>query len=348
MKKPLIAFIAVIAVGAGAQALVKKSNQKETNMSGIAASYDVCDTSLIYDETGGYRYSLPKVVMEKFLSGAEFGNQPYKESELALLREDINALFQTILSENLIKAKEAVLTAGAPGAGKTIKMRQDLAENGAEGRIFAYIDPDDVALQNMARTYKADIEGGEGTLEERRTAYNKWRPGSNAAAHLILANLIREEYAFYFGTTSSGPATGKFFEFIKNQGYHLRLIHVTAPDDVRWESIKERDKTFVQTTEEDVRQKGELLPQRITDTFLKYADEIEFCYRDGVHQDAQLAARWHRNENPAEVLGTLEIVSSPQYEQIKGIHNAAVKVLNKPELLWEETVEKNSKITSNT
>lgn len=47
----------------------------------------------------------------------------------------------------------------------------------------------------------------------------------------------------------------------------------------------------VQTTEQDVREKGLLLSQRINDTFLKYVDEIKFYYRDGVKQDAVLAAK---------------------------------------------------------
>ena len=68
--------------------------------------------------------------------------------------------------------------------------------------------------------------------------------------------------------------TYKFFEFLKEQGYRIRIIHVSASDDVRWGSIQERDQSFVQTTEEDVRMKGLMVPQRITDTFLTHADEI--------------------------------------------------------------------------
>jgi len=304
------------------------------------AACNVCDTSLIYDKDGGYEYSLPKGVLESFLSGKAFDNPTaYTEEESIRLRADINEIFQKILSQNPVKGNLAVLTAGAPGAGKTIKMRQDLSENASLGRNFAYVCPDDVCLQNQTRTYKAELESGTGSKEERLAAYNKWRPGSNAATHLILGNLIREKYAFYFGTTSSGPATGKFFEFLKKQGYRIRLIHVTAPDDVRWGSIRERDKTFVQTTEQDVREKGLLLPQRIKDTFLAYADEIEFYYRGDVKEDAQLAAKWIRNDSSSEALGTLQIISIPQYEQIKTIHNAATEVLKRPDLRWEATVE---------
>lgn len=306
-------------------------------------SIDVCNLSLIYNER--YQYSLPQKVLEGFLSGKAFDNpEVYTGEESERLHCDINELYQSILATNPAKANLAIITAGAPGAGKTVKLRQDLEANASDGRNYAYICPDDVCLKKQTRTYVADIASTDESMAARQNAYNKWRPGSNAATHLILGNLIREKFAFYFGSTSSGPATGKFFEFLKMQGYTIRLIHVSAPDDVRWGSIQERDKTFVQTTEQDVKEKGLLLPQRINDTFLKYADEIEFYYRDDVKKDAGLAARWLRNEDASEFIGTLQIFDPKQYEQIKSVHNTAVEVLKKPELLWEDAVESKSKI----
>ena len=248
------------------------------------------------------------------------------------------------MATNPVKESLAIITAGAPGAGKTIKLKQDLEANAHEGKNYAYVCPDDVCLKNQTRTYVADIASGNESMAARQNAYNKWRPGSNAATHLILGNLIREKYAFYFGSTSSGPATGKFFEFLKAQGYTIRLIHISAPDDVRWSSIQERDKTFVQTTEQDVKEKGLLFPQRINDTYLKYADQIEFYYRGDVKQDAVLAARWLRNEDVSEFAGTLQILEPKQYERIKSVHDTAVGVLQKPELFWKDAVESKSKI----
>jgi predicted ABC-type ATPase len=266
------------------------------------ASYDVCDLNLIYNTS--YQYFLPQKVLESFISGKCFDHPDhYTDEESKRLQDDINQLYQRMITANPTKENIAIITAGAPGVGKTSKLRQDLEANLLKGNNYAYICPDDVCLQNQTKTYQAEIENGDKSMIARQSAYNKWRPGSNAATHLILGNLIREKYAFYFGTTSTGPATAKFFEFLKTQGYRIRLIHVSAPNEVRWESIQERDKTFVQTTEQDVKEKGLLLPQRINDTFLKYADEIEFYYRGGVKQDAILAAKWLRNEENGKHLG---------------------------------------------
>lgn len=305
--------------------------------------YDVCDVNNIYNQE--YKYSLPKTVLESFISGKAFDNPSvYSDKEAINLRYDIQEIYDSILAEEPVKENIAIITAGAPGAGKTWKMRQILEENKAAGKVFAYIDPDDVCLRRQTKTYLSDISATNGSKEERQAAYNKWRPGSNAANHLILGNLIRSKYGFCFGTTSSGPATGSFFDFLKKQGYQIRLIHVTAPEETRWESIKERDKNFVQTTEQDTREKGYLLPQRINDTFLKHADRIEFYYRDEVKQNAQLAAVWVRNSEGSDKLGTLEVVTPALYRKIKVVHNAAVEVLKRPDLDWDTSVEGVSKI----
>lgn len=300
-------------------------------------SMNACDLNAIYGPS--YSYSLPREVMESFLSGKAFDHPAvYTPEEAISLAADIQAIYAKAMGQSSRRPPVAVMTAGAPGAGKTIKMRQELSKNPG----FAYIDPDDVCLREMERTYGRMVAAGDGSPEARLAAYNKWRPGSNAAAHLILANLIREKFAFYFGTTSTGPATWRFFEFLKRQGYEISLIHVTAPDDVRWGSIRERDKTFVQTTEDDVREKGLLLPQRIRDTYLRFADTIEFFYRGAVHEDARLAATWVRQ---ADGMGDLQVGDVALYEQIKEVHNAAVRALKIPDLLWEVTVERSSKVS---
>lgn len=323
-------------------------------MRGEHMAIDLFDLSNIYNKSG-YEYSLPPNVMNTFISGVAFDNKvPYTEEESSNLRKDTQDIYEKIMAQNPSKSDKplAIMTAGAPGAGKTVLMKQDIeAFQNQTNKKYAYICPDDVCLKSQTRTYLADIKkkpsfmvvllnffrcsppNDDKAIEVRKAAYNKWRPASNAATHLILANLIREKYDFYFGTTSSGPATKFFLQHLKDQGYTIKLLHVSAPDDVRWESIKMRDQTFVQTTEDDVREKGDLVPQRITDTFLKFADQIQFFYRDAVDQDAVLAAEWTRDDN------TLIVKSNPLYEKIKAIHNHVVDKLNKPELAWKVAVE---------
>jgi hypothetical protein len=315
-------------------------------MVSVLGTDNICDMSRIYNDS--FKYVLPEKTLASFLSGEAFDNKKaYSEEELNRLKKDINTIFQNILATDPLKnskeGPEIVVTAGAPGAGKTVAMRQRWEKAASDGIRYAYVCPDDVCLKGMGLTYQEEISGGKGTKEEWQAAYNRWRPGSNAAAHFILAELIRKKYDIYFGTTSSGAATPTFLKFLKDQGYKITVMHMTMSDQKRWESVLERDGTFVQTTEEDVVQKGELFPQRIEDSFLKHADKIEFYYREGVKEDATLAARWIRNSSPSPV-GKLKIVDPLAYGKIKEIHDAAVVRLDKLPLLWASTVEAKSEI----
>ncbi|MDE3045965.1 MAG: hypothetical protein KGJ02_04910 [Verrucomicrobiota bacterium] len=154
---------------------------------------------------------------------------------------------------------------------------------------------------------------------------------------MILGNLIRDNCDFQFGTTATSPQAAHFFKFLKDRGYKIHLIHITAPDEVRWNSIQERDKSFVQTTEQDIQEKGKLLPQRIQDTYLKYADKIHFIYRGEVNTGPSMvlgmAAEWIRTEESAGKAGVLRIWNEENYAKVKALHNAAIEALGKRELL---------------
>jgi hypothetical protein len=113
--------------------------------------YDVCNFDLIYNP-GVYEYSLPENVLRSYLSGKAFDHpEEYTEEEAERVRGDIQDLFQNILDASPLKENVAVITAGAPGAGKAVKLHQDRSNN----RNYAYICPDDVCLKNQTRTYIA-------------------------------------------------------------------------------------------------------------------------------------------------------------------------------------------------
>ncbi len=317
---------------------------------------DICNLSSIY--TDEFKYCVPESVVRTFFDGNSFGRkEPYTLHEQSKLRDDINDIYSRILKLKPIKEPTAVITAGSPGSGKTQVMLQYLRQEALQGRNFAYVDPDDVCLKRMERTWESEIlkaleEIKDQPKEEqlaaekkiREDAYIKWRPGSNAAAHIILANLIREKYAFYFGSTSSSPMTANTFKYLKELGYRIHLIHISAPDDVRWDSIKERDKTFVQTTQEDVFEKGKLVPQRIHDTFLMYADQIDFYFRPQAPKDGVLVASWKRMDLP-HLQGELVVHNKKMYAEMVKVHNAICSKLQiSDSLLWENSVEKASKI----
>jgi len=170
--------------------------------------------------------------------------------------------------------------------------------------------------------------------EGMKAAYNKWRAASNYAHHIITANLIRQNQSFYFGTTASGDKTFLFLDFLKKNGYSIRILYVSAPDQVRFDSIAARDKVFIQTTDQDVLNKQLMVHERVQDTFVKYANRIDFFFRTAVDAAPILAATWIRhNDGKTE----LEVVNQVAYNEMTALHDKVCDGMNKPEHKWANT-----------
>ena len=72
---------------------------------------------------------------------------------------------------------------------------------------------------------------------------------------------------------------------------------------------------------------------------------IEFYFRDGVHDNAKIAAKWIRHEKSEDgLLGTLTIIDQASYDQIKNIHNVVCDIMGREDLAWEASIEKVSNI----
>lgn len=287
-------------------------------------SFDLSD---VYNDA--FSYSLPRKVLEGFAKGLGFAENTteYTAEEFELLKKDIQDIWDRIMAGNPDKLGSVFVTAGAPGVGKSTLARD---HRGAQN--FAYICPDDVCLKEMSRTYQAMVEKDR-SPEGLRAAYNKWRAASNFAHHLITAHLIREHFNFYFGTTASSDKTGLFLEFLKKHGYTITILHVSAPDQVRFDSIAKRDQVFIQTTDQDALNKQLMVHERIADTFLKYADTILFYLRLQVNEGPTLAAVWSRGKE-------IDVINPPVFEGLKALHNRVCDGMKKPELRWENTVDK--------
>ncbi len=290
-------------------------------MTMITATADLFNMDTIYNEQ--FTYSLPRSVLESWGKGLGFPDNEveYTPTEIEALKFDIMEIWNRIQSRKLAQSKEIILTAGAPGVGKTL-LERGMWEASPE---FAYICPDDVCLKEMKKTHKEMITK-DPSPEGMRAAYNKWRAASNYAHHIITANLIRQKQSFYFGTTASGDKTYRFLDFLKTSGYSIRILYVSAPDQVRFDSIAKRDQVFIQTTDQDILNKQLMVHERVQDTFVKYADRIDFYFRTAVDQAPVLAATWIKKDDKAH----LEVVNPAVYAEMTTLHDKVCDGMQKP------------------
>lgn len=297
-----------------------QSIARKKNIAMLFEAKRVFSLDLIYNPKS-YTYSIPRSTLETYLSGkVSEKSKNYTSHEIENLYLDMYEIYQNILKSSPDKKKIAILTAGGRGAGKTTKLKQQIEVNKQQNKNFAHVCPEDVR-KNLNRTYKSDVEHTNSSIESRIKVKNKWLSAVHATSHLILANLIRTGSAICAGTGMSDPSAKTFFEFLKKQGYSIKLIHVTAPTEVCLESIKNRDKKELRTDEEGIQMIAQAVSKRMKDTYLAFADEIEFYYRGAVYENSILAATWKKVGDKRD----FQISEPTQFQKIKAIHRSLLE-----------------------
>ena len=135
---------------------------------------------------------------------------------------------------------------------------------------------------------------------------------------------------FAYATCAQSEKVSSFFEFLKDRGYRIEIIHFTTPDEVRVASIHKRDEKLVQTIDEDIVSKACAVAQRIQD-YLTHSNSIKFYYREEAQKEPCLAATWTKNKG-------VTVLNPELYEAIKDLHNSKCP----GELTWDLTVEKSA------
>lgn len=313
-----------------------------------------------------FNFTIEQSSIESWLKGEGFDNdEPYSITDQENLKRDLNDLSQEVIPLELLKHQRSkeqskcipklfLVTAGAPGAGKTKLLYAQLQKRHQLGEMYCYVCPDEVCLKRMRRTYNSmrsflNHTAPEDAMMIAKRCYNKWRPASNAAAQLILAHLLQGRYPIAFGSTSTSNWTGRTFSFVKSLGYNLEILFVSAPPQVRQDSVRERSQRFSHCSELDLYEKEHLLNARILDSYLPYADTINFYWREHLHQEAMLVARWRRpdatapgdskSEHRTCKYNTVADFFSDE-SAIEIFHRAAFDALVKQQLLQDPALEK--------
>ncbi len=308
---------------------------------------DPCNISLLYGSD--YTYFLPRKTLNEWMLGKAFEHSfEYSLQEQKHLQEDIRDIYEKVCSDQEAnipsEVPQVIITAGPPGAGKTMLVAEHLSQDNSQKVI--YLSSSDLCLKNQQRTYQLDMQNSDQSLEMRRHVFCKWKPGAVAAKHIILGHLIHDRKSLYLGATCIEPFTKDLLHFLKQQKYQIKILYVAASDQIRWSSIQERNKTFAHSnshTEQNVIKKGIDFAQQLP-ILLLYADEIFFYHREKVRESAKLVALWTKRISPSDNLDTLHIFLSNEYRMVKLLHNTSIQSLLRSDLLWENVVELKSKL----
>jgi len=195
------------------------------------------------------------------------------------------------------KNKIYLATAGAPCAGKSTVLEQMIHFDNRYKNLVK-VDPDRWAMLFMLHTYAnymmspRMVANAKSYQEAQVKAYDICRPASNIISLEIMNDAVENGLSVAHGTTLTSPHVAGLLKNLKEKGYQIHLLICMASDETRSSAANHRctAQGYYQSTPEDVREKGILLPQRMQ-TYFEYADELAFFWRKGANENAILAAQ---------------------------------------------------------
>jgi len=188
-------------------------------------------------------------------------------------------------------------TAGAPAAGKTTVLEQQIAADPETYGDLVRADPDVYSMRSMVHTYHDFLlspllvaESPDYRSAQRR-AYDIARPWSNIFANEVINEAIGAGFSLAHGTTMTGGSVRELLTSIREAGCEVHLLLCYAPDRVRDDSASYRATVQgnYQATAQDVHAKGRLFPQRFA-SYFSLADRLTLFWRTGVTDRACEAA----------------------------------------------------------
>ena len=188
-------------------------------------------------------------------------------------------------------------TAGAPAAGKTTLLEQELHENPRYAGAVR-TDPDVYAMRSMVHTYhdflmspRFAVTASSHRVAQRR-AYDVARAWSNVLANEVLNAAFAGRYHIAHGTTLTGDGVPALLSGMRASGREVDLLLCYATDDVRLEAVQRRElQGNYQADPEDVRNKGRLFPTRFP-VYFEHADNLTLFWRPAAAASAVRAATY--------------------------------------------------------
>jgi len=216
-----------------------------------------------------------KIGLDEFLKGKIFNSNYSEDEQRQICDELIYIVNEQFTNKTAVDDKMYITSAGAPGSGKTFFLENNYCSDPHNNAV--YVDPDRSVLPKLKIYTQSLQETGS------NAAYTKWRDASNYIANFMLVKAVYENLNVIHGTTASSDRIISVYNYLKQQGYKIKIDLFFANESDRVQSINYREQTSgrVQVTTEDM--KGKVAPVflRMNDCYFKYADQITMFYQFG-------------------------------------------------------------------
>lgn len=124
--------------------------------------------------------------------------------------------------------------------------------------------------------------------QDHNACYNHWREASIWISELVFLLAVAHKFDICHDTTHTSKFSFYTFDVLKEYGYNIEVLMMTASDDARRAAKGARE--IMQVTDEDF--KSKVLSGEQVNMFMKYADKISLFYNDEKFVEADSQKSW--------------------------------------------------------
>lgn len=262
--------------------------------------------------------------------------------------QDIESIFQNFLTSNYIKAMEATLVIGPKGSGKTWFSTYEVESKAAWGSNLVYLSSDYLCHNAFKNTFLKDKE------KQSHEALLFWKPLGDLIVKFLQKEALMNKCSIVVEADPTDPSLELMLRTVKAYCYSIKVIHLTAPEDIRRKCL---DEPLSKEEDEKFYEGAQLFSSNTTSSYLEAADEVEFYLRNRLDTKPMLAATWVKSKSSKPVKGTLHVFDESLLNGISRVHDLSLRYLAEikgfasftswRDLLDQHCIETNNKLKKN-
>ena len=230
--------------------------------------------------------------------------------------KDIQAIFDNFLAADFSKAMEATLVIGPKGAGKTLFSTYAQEKHASWGSRHVYLSSDHLCQHLLKNTCLNE------PCKQPLEAWRVWKPLADHITQFLQKEALAHRCSILAEADPTDPFLSLLLKALKEHSYAVKIILLTAPEDIRRKSFKEP-----LSAREDDRfyEQAQAFSLHTTSLYLEAADEVEFYLRNRLDTKPSLAATWVKSDFRLQSQGSLYVFDESLFEATCRVHDLTLQ-----------------------
>jgi hypothetical protein len=245
--------------------------------------------------------------------------------------QDIENIFHAFTIADFVKNKEATVVVGPKGSGKTWFAQYEVERRACWGSLHAFLSSE--YIHQVASRYDRE--------KPIDVSYREWIPLGDLILKFLQQAAIETGCSIVAEKDATDPSLPILLQALKEQEYAIKIIHLTAPEDIRFKAF---EKALTAEENQQFYEGAELFASKLSQGYLSTADEVEFYLRNRLDAKPEIAGCWIKTASHP-LHGDLKVFDVSKMASIARVQNLALKYLAEKNgeanfVSWKDALDK--------